>query len=401
MAFNLNTLKNLNIDDKLSEAYDKLEQAGVTHWPVQAAALSFYCILGVVPFLALCFVLAKSLGLDDALTGAITNYVSNIIPDEEIKEAILKQLTEFTNNMISNYSGGLMSFVALGIIYWSGCRILILLEHVFGTIFGYRPPRRVMHRVMDYFTIMIVVPLVLLAASAINLLLTSPDAIKWPVLMGLDPSDFISKTVIIAPYLLLWMVFSWAYAYFSRGLIRWRERLVGGFITAVFFQLFITFYMRILFMLTSYSAIYAGFAAIPLFLICLYTGWLIVLAGGELTRRFSDRFSAKMPFPSLITPATWCSTMELSKKILNEAFTNYKSEPAGGSTSFRQLSHATGAPMPILGNTINRLLHVGLLVRISGPVSDDGPSFLPARCQELLTDEYIREMLENSFIEIY
>lgn len=407
MAFNLKKLKNLknfHLNDQLSVAYDKLEQAGITHWPVQATALSYYCILGVVPFMALCFALAKSIGLDGDLSGIIERYIHDIIPDMEIRNAILVQFYEFIDNMISNYSGSIISFVALGIIYWSGYRILMLLETVFGVIFGYRPPRRTIHRIMDYFTIMIIIPLVLIATAAItaalNVFLGGLKTYAWPFPWGMDLSGFTSVVVILTPYLLLWMVFSWSFAYFSRGLIRWRERLLGGFITAVVFQLFLTFYMRILFALTSYSAIYAGFAAIPLFLICLYTGWVIVLAGGELTRRFSDSFSSRLSFFSLVTPATWHNTMELSNQVLAEAFKNYKAEPAGGATSFRQFSRVTAAPMPSLGSVINRLLHVGLLVRISGPASGEGPSFLPARCPDLLTDDYIKKTLENSLIEI-
>ncbi len=229
------------IDDKIMEVYDKLEQAGITIWPVQATALSYYCILGVVPFLALCFAIAKSFGLEAALSNAISSYFASFDGQDDI----LIQLRQFADNLINNYSGSLMAFVALALIFWSGYRILVLLETVFGTIFGYHPPRRPLHKAVDYFTIMVIMPLILVAAGGVNIFLMGLSTSSWPIPFNINPSGFISALVVMSPYILWWLVLSWAYAYFSRGLIRWRERLIGGFIAGFVFQLFQTFYLQI------------------------------------------------------------------------------------------------------------------------------------------------------------
>lgn len=205
----------------------------------------------------------------------------------------------------------------------------------------------------------------------------------------------------ISPYLMWWFLLSWSYAYFSRGLVRWPERLLGGFITGVVFQIFQTFYLNIMYSLTSYVAVYVGFAAIPLFMIWLYISWMIVFSGAELTRRLSDYFAARKNLFTLVNPATWLNTLDLSRRVLAEIIKNYQAVPAGGPTSFRQLSRGTGAPLPALGAVINRLLAVDLVVRISGPTDGEGPSFLPARSPELLTDQYVREALERGPLMVY
>lgn len=397
-------LKKLAVD-----FYDKLEQAGITSWPMQATALSYYCLMGLVPFLALCFVVAKSFGLEAALSefidGLAVKYVYSAFPGQDEVVSWLKDIVSwlktFAENLISNYSGSVMAFVALGIIFWSGYRILTLMESVFGRIFGYNPSRRIMHRVMDYFTVMVIVPLVLMAALAVNIFLTGLATDTWDIPGGIDPSAFKSLFIIISPYIIVWLVFSWVYAYFSRGLIRWRERLLGGFVTCLVFQACLAFYLKIMFSITNYNAIYGSFALIPLFMIWLYLGWLILLGGGELTRRFFDLFTTGRGFFRLAAPATWRNTVELSLKVLAEIVKNYQAEPMGGPTSFQQLAKATGVPLPILGGIINRLLDVDLLVRISGPSGGKGPSFLPARSPELLTDEFIVNTLEGGTLDIY
>lgn len=421
----INKVRNFHLGDWCGEVYDKLEQAGITHWPVQASALGYYCILGLVPFLALCFAVARSFGLEESLSKAIDSFfikfsdinkyvaktaeeAASLDPAEvsepnqvvDLIENLRANLDNIINNFFSNYSGGLMAFVALGLIFWSGYRILTLLEVSLGSIFGYQPPRRLIHRFMDYFTIMVIVPMVLVAGGSINIILAGLKD-SWNLPNWLDPSALVSVFVIISPYLMWWLLFSWAFAYFSRGLIRWPERLLGGFITGLVFQVFQTFIIFIIFSLTSYNAIYTGFAFIPLFLIWIYTSWMIVLSGAELTRRLSDYFVTRRNLLNLVSPATWLNTVELSKQVLREIIKNYQSEPIGGPTSFRRLSRSTGAPLPALGAVINRLLAVDLVVRISGPTAEDGPTFLPARSPELMTDQYIIEALEKGFITVY
>ena len=269
-----------------------------------------------------------------------------------------------------------------------------------GSTFGYQPPRRVIHRLLDYFTVMVIVPMVLVAGGSVNIFLAGLKE-NWEIPGWIDPSALFSIFVIISPYLMWWLLLSWAYGYFSRGLVRWRERLLGGFFTGLIFQVFQTFYINIMFALTSYSAIYTSFAAIPLFMIWLYASWMIVLSGAELTRRLSDFFTSGRYLFKLNAPPTWRGTVELSKLVLAEIVKNYQTEPAGGPTSFHQLSQRTEAPLSALGAVINRLLAVDLVVRISGPTTVGGPSFLPARSPDLLTSQYITEALENGTMAVY
>jgi len=388
--------KNLNLADKVMDVYNKLEQAGIINWPAQAAGLSYYCLLGLVPLLALCFTVAKSFGLEAALADAINHYVEFASP--EVQDYVFTRLKNFADNLIDNYSGSVMAFAALGLIFWSGYRVLMLMETTFGEIFGFHPPRRVIHRLLDYFTILVIMPLLLMAAVTINIFFTGLSHRNWSVPFGLDPTGLISFIVIAFPYLMWCLVLSWAYAYFSRGLVRWRECLAGGLVTGLVFQLFQTFYLKIMFDLSDYNAIYGSFALVPLLLIGLYISWHIVLGGGELTRRLADFVVMGQDFFRLTTPPTWRSTMELSVQVLELVSANFQAEPIGRPTSFRQISSRLRVPMPILGSIVNRLLHVGLILRVSAPGPDPGPAFLPAG--QPLNGDYIREALETGHMTI-
>jgi membrane protein len=389
-------MKNFNLSDKVMDIYDKLEQAGIINWPVQAAALAYYCLLGLVPLLALCFTVAKSFGLEAALAEGLNRYLEFASP--EVQDYVFSRLKHFADNLISNYSGSVMAFVALGLIFWSGYRLLMLMETVFGEIFGFHPPRRVIHRLLDYFTILTIMPLLLMAAVTINIFFTGLSHRNWSMPFGIDPTGFISVIIIAFPYLMWCLVLSWAYSYFSRGLVRWLECLAGGLVTGLAFQLFQTFYLKIMFDLSDYNAIYGSFALVPLLLIGLYISWHIVLGGGELTRRFSDLLTTGQGFFRLTAPPTWQGTLELSTRVLKMVADNFQAEPVGRPTSFRQLSRGLGVPMPSLGSVVNRLLHAGLIMRVSGSGPEPGPAFMPAG--RPLAADYTREVLENDLMTI-
>ena len=392
-------MKNFNLSDKIMDIYDKLEQAGIVKWPVMAAALTYYSLLSLVPLLALCFIVAKSFGLEAALTEAINRYADFAVP--EVRDYVFERLKSFADNLISNYSGSVMAFVALGLIFWAGCRLLMLMETAFGEIFGFHPPRRVMHRLLNYFTVLAIMPLLVMAAVTINIFFTGLTLRNWAMPFGIDPTGLISVFVIAFPYFMWCLVLSWAYAYFSRGLVRWLESLAGGLITGLVLQLFQTLYLKIMFDLSDYNAIYGSFALVPLLLIGLYISWHIVLGGGELTRRLSDLLSTGQGFFRLAHPPTWRATLELSARVMELAAANYRAEPVGRPTSFRQLSRSLKAPMPVLGAVINRLLHVGLLLRVSGSDPEPGPAFLPALPPDRpMAGDYAREVLETGFMNI-
>ena len=338
---NLSKLKNVDLGKKIIEGYNNLEQAGIFHWPIYATSISFYCILGMVPFLAL--------------------------------------------------------------IFWSMYVILTLMEIAFGSIFGYYPSRHLLHRLLDYFTVMVVVPMALVAGAAVNIYMTGLANATWSLPGGINPSDLFSMFVLLSPYIMWWLLLSWAYAYFSRGLVSWPARVLGGLATGVCFQLFQTLYIKIMFALTSYNAIYASFAGIPLFMIWLYISWIIVFSGGELSRRLSDYFAFGCNFFAVPTPATWQNTKALCHQVVGEVIKNYNAEPVGRGTTFYKLSCVMKMPMPTLGRVINRLLATNLLVRVSLPNSEaeSGPCFMPAHNPTQLSSEHIEQVLESGYIQLY
>ncbi|MDR2612218.1 MAG: YihY/virulence factor BrkB family protein [Deltaproteobacteria bacterium] len=374
--------------DKILEIYDRLDRSGVTNWPLLAAALSFYTALAAVPVLAICFAVARSLGLEEALNSALRDNFAG-------QEQVLQILTSFAENLIRNFSGSLLVFTALAFIFWSVYGLLWQLEVNFSKIFGYLSDRQAIHRATDYLTIMLVIPIFLMAAGSTNVFVTGIEAtVNARLRIGLKLEPLAAAAMKVLPFLVWWLVLTWTYAYFSRGIARWKERLLGGFSAGLVFQLFQKVYLKVIFAVTSYNAIYGTFAAVPLFLIWLYISWLIVIAGGELTRRLTDYFLTGLPLVRILDPMSYARLKELALRAMDLSLERFGAGPGSKPLGLNEMARALNAPVPYTGRAVNCLMRCGLLVRVAAPDSENGPEFLPGAAPECLTPEIIVGRLE-------
>jgi membrane protein len=70
--------------------------------------------------------------------------------------------------------------------------------------------------------------------------------------------------------------------YVPNTYVRWRHALLGGIVVALAFTAAksgLAFYVK---RVPTYSTLYGAFATVPIFLIWMYLGWVIVLAGAVL-----------------------------------------------------------------------------------------------------------------------
>jgi membrane protein len=374
--------------DTILDVYNRLDRSGVTNWPLLAAALSFYTALAVVPVLAICFALAKSMGLEEALNRALVENFSG-------QEAILKTLTEFAQNLISNFSGSLLVFSALAFIFWSVYGLLLQLEMNFSKIYGYLSDRQPLHRAADYLTIMLVIPIFLIAAGSSNFFIESIAFSNNKLALALRLKPITSVLMMVFPVLIWWLVLSWTYAYFSRGIVRWRERLIGGFITGLTFQLFQKFYLKTIIYITSYNAVYGSFAIVPFFMVWLYISWIIVIFGGEFTRRLTDFFLIRQPILSILVPLNIEELKKLAIKIMDLILESYKKSGGARRMGLIALASELKTPTPYIGKALNCLQKCGVLTRIASAETDCGPTFLPSLDPESLTHDFINHSLES------
>jgi membrane protein len=87
----------------------------------------------------------------------------------------------------------------------------------------------------------------------------------------------------LMPFLMLCGVFTFLYKFIPHTQVRTTSALVGGIAAAILWGIAGELFAKFVAESAKYSAIYSSFAVLILFLLWLYTGWLIVLIGAQFS----------------------------------------------------------------------------------------------------------------------
>jgi membrane protein len=99
----------------------------------------------------------------------------------------------------------------------------------------------------------------------------------------------------------VWAMFALIYLVLPNTKVRLRSALLAGIMAGSCFYAFQAIYIYLLKWMTSYSAIYGSFAALPLFLLWMQNSWSILLIGCELSFAIQNekRFDEERMLPNV------------------------------------------------------------------------------------------------------
>lgn len=250
----------------------------------KASALTYYCLLSIVPLLAVLFGIAKGFGFEQALE---TELKTHFVEQPEL----LPKLIEFAHSWLQSVQGGIIAGFGTLVLLWSVLGLLGNIEKTLNVIWKVPYARAFSRRVSDYLAMIVICPIFLVTSASVTLFLNtqfaqtahnnSIMAIVSPVALSL---------LRLFPFFLSFFLFSFIYLLIPNTSVSIRGALIAGFIGGIAFQLWQWIYIKFQIGVASYGAIYGSFAALPLFLIWLQVSWLILLGGAEIAYAIQCRF---------------------------------------------------------------------------------------------------------------
>lgn len=236
-----------------------------------AAALSFSSLLSIVPFLALVFALLKSLDIDTALAPRLLSGVA--AGSQEVVVRILRY--------VHNTKVGSLGVVGVAALLLSVMATLDTLEDAFNQICGLDRGKAYHHKLRDYLVVIFSIPLLIAISTSITTSLQHQEVVRWffqlPGFGGLLLALFR-----LTPYLSIWIALICVYKFIPSIRISFKNALIGGLVAGTILQIAQGVYIFFQFGVSRYNAIYGTLALLPVFMVWIYTSWVIVLAGMEL-----------------------------------------------------------------------------------------------------------------------
>jgi membrane protein len=243
-----------------------------------AAALTYQTLFAVVPLLTITYAV---LGAFEAFSGVgdvLQDFVfDNVVP--ESVSVVQEYLQQFSSQARS-LSGP--SLIVVGI---TAFLMMLTIEKSFNDIWRIREPRQGFQRILMYWAILTLGPLLMLLGLASTTYLFS-----LPIVTGVGASKLFG----VVPLVLSTAFFTLMYVAVPNCQVPVKHGVIAAAVVAVCFELVKHLFGSVMAM-TDFAVIYGTYAAVPLFLIWLYVSWTIVLFGAELNKNIGLFRSQRSP----------------------------------------------------------------------------------------------------------
>jgi membrane protein len=246
---------------------------------VQAATLSFFSAMSLVPFIAVVFAITKGFGMYNKMVELIYTYF-------EGNEEIINYLIKFAGNVVASTKKGLFGVISFLFFISTVFGLLFNIERSFNFIWKTDNGRPFHKKIMFYTLFLIVSPLfIMLFLTLAVLYINTIDS------LGSRLNDIIPITSIftwLLFYGIVTMAFSLLYKYIPNTRVRYISSLNASLVVAGAFVIVQMLYLETQIMVSGLNAIYGVFAAVPLFLVWMNISWTIILFGAELSNAFQN-----------------------------------------------------------------------------------------------------------------
>lgn len=239
--------------------------------PVRASALTYSTLLSIIPILALLFAIARGFGFDALM-------------EEQIKSGVTSQQSELIFSWVNSYLQHAQSgiFIGIGLIMLLFTILMLIdnIERSFNAIWQVKRPRTVFRQITDYFSMLLLLPLLIVISSGLTIFMTTyVKDLETFLLLG----PMLKFLVRLIPYALTWGMFIGLYVFMPNTSVKLKHAWFPGILAGSAFQAFQYFYVNSQIWISNYNAIYGSFAAIPMFLLWTQISWTICLFGAQMS----------------------------------------------------------------------------------------------------------------------
>jgi len=236
-----------------------------------ASSLTFTTTMALVPFVTVVLAVFTAFPMFSQLQSALQTWlVQSLVPDS-IARQVLGYLTQFA------VKASRLGFVGLAVLFLTALALVMTIDRTLNGIWRVRRPRPLGQRVMIYWVVMTLGPLLLGASLSLTSYVISASrglvaAVPGGVQFLLDLIEFFLLATGLAAL----------YRFVPNTPVRWAHVWAGALFAAVGIELARRLLAIYLGKVPTYSAVYGAFATVPILLVWIYIAWLIVLWGAVI-----------------------------------------------------------------------------------------------------------------------
>ena len=237
-----------------------------------AAALAYTSLLALVPLFTVVFItMAAFPAFQDWRAGVEDFIFRNFVP--ALGAQVREHLTAFSDKARGLQAAGISVLVVTVLA------MLATIESTFNVIWGVRRRRPWMVRMLVYWAVLTLGP-VLIGAGMV----ATSYVVSLPLLDATAIGGLRARIIGAFPLLATTLAFVLFFKLIPYRPVPLRHALAGGVVASVLFELAKRGFAVYVTQFPAQQAIYGAFATVPIFLLWIYLSWLIVLLGAEITQ---------------------------------------------------------------------------------------------------------------------
>ena len=329
---------------------------------LRAMGLVYTTLLSLIPLLAFSFAILKIFGGHRDFQPIVYEFF------RPVGGAAATELTDRVMQFASRVSSGVVGTVGLALLAWTLIGTIKKVEDSFNFVWHVEQPRSFARRLAEYTSLLIAGPVLLVGFLGLThaALSSAPvqEVVRLPLMHRLRGAG-----IALAPYAMVTAFFTALYMLVPNTRVQWRAALVGAVVGGVLWAAIGKMFTAFVVYSTRLTIVYAGFAFVVAALLWTYFGWLILLAGAQLSFYVQNPAYLRLGLQQLRL-----SGVELEQLALKLMYFVGRTHVAGGRLwSVNRLANELGLPGIAVAQMATALERAGLLI-----VTEDD-ELVPAR----------------------
>ena len=248
-----------------------------------ASSLAYTTLLALVPLVTVMFTSLRGLPVFENVGSTLQVYIfNNFVP--AFGDTVLGHISSFSQRASE------LTITGLSMIFIVALMLMATIDNALNSIWHVQNRRNPIARFLVYWAILTLGPLLL----GIGLFSTS-YLLSLPLISGVDTGFGVKETLLSwLPFITTSTAFTILYVLIPNCFVLRRHALVGGIIAAILFELAKYTFGIYVKAMPSFETIYGALGVIPIFLVWIYTSWVVLLLGAHITFCLSAfRFSSE------------------------------------------------------------------------------------------------------------
>lgn len=347
---------------------------------LHAMSLVYTTLLSLVPLLAVSFSVLKAFDVHNQIKPLLLTFLAPLGPQGvEIADHVI--------GFVENMKVGVLGAVGLSLLFYTVVSLIQKIEAAFNFAWRVTQPRPLAQRFSQYLSVLMVGPILVFSAMALTGTLLSSQLASS--LLSMQPLGMLVGLLgRLVPYVLVIAAFTFIYKFIPNTKVRFGSALLGATVAGLIWQTGGWAFGSFIAASSQYTAIYASFAIVILFMIWLYLSWLILLLGASIAFYYQHpEYQSGSRAPRRLSV---CAEERLA--LLSMALIGRAHAEGAATWTAQRIAERIGIPAANIEQLLDALERGGLLVH----TGVEPPAYLPARALEMISIKAVLDSVRTA-----